>query len=69
MLVIGFSNGRENDDGHDDGGPGGGGRPKPPDVGPSSDSDPAWWPEFEREFAMFVWRNRVERRRHGKVRA
>jgi hypothetical protein len=38
------------DDAGDDGGPGGGPPPEPP---PAPDG-PAWWPEFERDFATYV---------------
>ena len=39
----------------DEGGDGGGGSsvPRPPDLRPGPD-EPAWWPEFEREFAGYV---------------
>ena len=42
-------------DDSDDGGNGGGGwprRPTPPTR--PTDSDPPWWPEFERDFAAYV---------------
>jgi hypothetical protein len=45
---------RSDDDEQGDGGPGGRGpeRPPPEDRGP--EGDPAWWPEFERQFAAYV---------------
>jgi hypothetical protein len=42
------------DDDADEGGGGGGLRREPPSpIGPT-DGDPAWWPEFERQFAAYV---------------
>ena len=42
--------------GHDDpGDSGGGGRPgRPSPEPPPAPDGPAWWPEFEREFAAYV---------------
>lgn len=43
-------------DDSDESGPGGGGwgRGGPTPPCPPPDADPAWWPEFEREFAAYV---------------
>ena len=41
--------GEDSDDGGDSGG---GRRPSPPSRSP--ETEPAWWPEFEREFAAYV---------------
>ncbi len=35
-------------------GGGGGGRPRPSGSPPQPESSPAWWPEFERQFAADV---------------
>lgn len=44
------------------GGGGGGGRPRPGGSPPQPETGPAWWPEFERQFAAYVQRARhVER--------
>jgi hypothetical protein len=42
--------------GESDGGGGGGGDDRPPQRPPDGDGDyePAWWPEFERQFAEHV---------------
>jgi hypothetical protein len=49
---------RPDDSGGDDGprGPDGSGGPppEPPPAGPPPPDGPAWWPEFEREFAAYV---------------
>ena len=44
----------------DDGGGGGGGEGRPPDPPRPSSDGPAWWPEFEREFAAYVAAGRAE---------
>jgi hypothetical protein len=36
------------------GGGGGGGRPRPGGGPPQPETGPAWWPEFERQFAVYV---------------
>jgi hypothetical protein len=38
---------------HDFGGSGGSGERRPAPF-PPADDEPAWWPEFEREFAVYV---------------
>lgn len=38
----------------DDEGRGGGGGPRGPDRPPSPSGDPAWWPDFERQFAEYA---------------
>jgi hypothetical protein len=43
--------GPDDSDGGGGGGPGGGGPPPDPPTPPDG---PAWWPEFEREFADYV---------------
>ncbi len=45
----------EDEDGEDQGGGGGGGTVPTPPRG--SDGSPAWWPEFERQFAAWVERS------------
>ena len=56
-LVLGSTRrppGREGDDDHGSG-PGGGGPGRPgPDGGDAPGGAPAWWPDFEREFAAYV---------------
>jgi|SRR5947209_3979692 len=44
--------GDDSDDGDGNGGGGQRRRPTPP-TGPP-DAEPAWWPEFERQFAIYV---------------
>ena len=65
LVVIGLLRARATDDGDDDSGPGRGG-PQPPsgDPGPSG-ADPAWWPEFERDFATYL--EATGRRRTDRV--
>jgi hypothetical protein len=41
---------------------GGGGNQPPSGPGPKCGGDPAWWPEFEREFASYVAATESERR-------
>jgi hypothetical protein len=54
---------REDSSGEDPGGGGGGSGKRPPEGPPPSDA-PAWWPEFERDFAAYAAR-RAERDRVG----
>lgn len=63
-TLIVFAAGRGSSDDDDDGGGGddrrgdeGGGPPMPPSPRPQC--DPAWWPEFERQFAAHVRAQRV----------
>ena len=44
---------REDSSGEEPGGGGGGSGKRPPE-GPSPSDEPAWWPEFERDFATYV---------------
>ncbi|HZE05659.1 MAG TPA: hypothetical protein VE127_10570, partial [Solirubrobacteraceae bacterium] len=44
------------DDDTDEGDGGGGQRRDPPSPPRPRDSDPEWWPDFEREFAAYVSR-------------
>jgi hypothetical protein len=55
----------EGDEGDDGGGGGGGLRVDPtrPRPCPSPDSEPEWWPQFERDFAAHVEKTRVARSR------
>jgi hypothetical protein len=45
---------RPGDDDHEDLGGGGGGGGPGPEAPRGGDGDPAWWPEFERQFAAHV---------------
>ena len=45
--------GRSYEEGEGGDGGGGSGVPRTPDLRPGPD-EPAWWPEFEREFAGYV---------------
>jgi Mg/Co/Ni transporter MgtE len=49
VTVVAWWARRGGPDDPGDGGGGGGGRPPPPDP-----PGPAWWPEFERDFAEYV---------------
>ena len=56
-VVRRWKLGDDSDDGNGFGGGGGGGSspgPTPPNRPP--DAEPAWWPEFEHEFASYVER-------------
>jgi hypothetical protein len=54
LALIGFLRSREQGHGDDESGPGRGGPERPGgDPGPSG-ADPAWWPEFQREFAAYA---------------
>ena len=56
---------RQSDAGEDDddgGGGGGGDDGRPPTPPPRPDTDPDWWPEFERQFEAYV-RGRLSRSR------
>jgi hypothetical protein len=55
----------ESDDSDEDGSGGGGWGRGPTPTCPPPDSGPAWWPEFEREFAAYVNGDRTRRRRNG----
>jgi hypothetical protein len=46
--------GREGDDDHGSGPGGGGPGRRGPDGGDAPGGAPAWWPDFEREFAAYV---------------
>jgi hypothetical protein len=59
VVGIGQPPGREGDDEPGSGPNGGGPRRPGPDRGNPSGGAPAWWPEFEREFAAHV-RNRQQ---------
>ncbi|HEX6461592.1 MAG TPA: hypothetical protein VF032_21965 [Thermoleophilaceae bacterium] len=45
---------REDSSGEDPGDGGGGGSGKRPPEGPPPTDEPAWWPEFEQDFATYV---------------
>jgi hypothetical protein len=49
----------DGDEGDDDGGGGLRIDPTPPRPVPSPDSEPEWWPQFERDFAAHVEKIRV----------
>lgn len=52
-LCVGDGGNDESDDEGGGGGGGGGGRKRTPPRG-SPGNEPEWWPEFEREFAIYV---------------
>ena len=54
MLVFSLWWLNREDSSGEDPGDGGGGSGKPPPEGPPPSHEPAWWPEFERDFATYV---------------
>ena len=65
LIVLGLSlagilraSGRDDDDGHG-WGPGGGGPWPSPEGSDSPSGDLVWWPEFERQFAAYVSRQKA----------
>ena len=52
LVARGASHDQEDDPG--DSGSGGGGGPRRPTPPPRPGDDPVWWPEFERQFVMYV---------------